>query len=146
MSAIQEIKDKIKAVCIELKDANVIAGVASIQMTKDPLDAEIPTTPYAYIMPPSTESVVVDNRTLLRTYTFDILVVVKGENINTETYIEDLIEAILNKFDNLPTLEGEADGGVEPASSAPLPLTHKNGNLVIFSIRLKVNKTLSLTY
>lgn len=146
MTAINDIKTKIKAVCTELKDANIIAGVASIQMTKDPLDGEIPTTPYAYIMPPATESAVVDNRTLLRSYTFDILVVVKGENINTETYIEDLIENILNKFDNLPTLAGNADGGLEPASSAPLPLTHKNGNLVIFSIRLKVNRTVDLTY
>ena len=146
MSAIKLIKDAIKTELQDLVTAGSIHGVSETDMRKDPLMGDIPLTPYAYIMPPSTESQVVDNRTLLRTYTFDIMFVVKGENINTATYIEDLLEIILNKFDNIPTLSGVADGAVEPATSTPQPLQHKNGDLVVFFVSLKVNKTVTLTY
>lgn len=146
MSAIKIIKDTIKTQFDALVTAGTLMGVSETDMRHDPLMGDIPPTPYAYIMPPSTESVVVDNRTLLRTYQFDIMVVVKGENVNSATFIEELIEAILNKFDNNPTLSGAADGAVEPASSTPQPLQHKNGAMIVFFVSLRVNKTQTLTY
>jgi hypothetical protein len=146
MSSLQIIKTAIKTELDALVTANVLKGCASIDMRKDPLAGDIPATPYAYLMPPSTSSVVVDNRTLLRTYQFDIMVVVKGEKVNTDHYIEDLIEAMLNQFDNEPTLNGAADGAVEPTSSAPNAVQHKNGSLTVFFVQLKANKTETLTY
>ena len=146
MSSIKLIKDEIKTQLDQLVTAGTIQGCAEMDMRKDPLMGDIPNTPYAYIMPPSTESQTVDNRTLLRSYTFDIMFVVKGENVNTATYIEDLLEAVLNKFDNNPTLSGVADGGVWPATSTPQPLQHKNGSMIVFFVSLKIDKTQTLTY
>ena len=146
MSNIKTIKDTIKGHLDELVTSNILAGCASTDMRKDPLLGDLPNTPYAWLMPPSTESVAVDNRTLLRTYRFDIMVVVKGENINNDHLIEDLIEAMLNKFDNIPTLGGAADGAVEPATTTPEPLQHKNGSVIVFFITLKVNRTETLTF
>ena len=146
MSNTQTIKTAIGTRLQALVTAGTIRGFASTDLRKDPLMGDIPNTPYAYIMPPSTESVAVDNRTLLRTYRFDIMVVVKGENVVNDHQIEDLIEAMLNEFDNKPTLLGAADGAVEPASTTPEPLQHKNGDMLVFFITLKVNRTETLTY
>lgn len=146
MSNIKLLKEKIKQQLDILVTAGKLQGCAIVDMRKDPLAGDIPPSPYAFLMPPSTESSVVDNRTLLRTYRFDILVMVKGENINTATYIEELIEAILNQFDNNPTLDGEADGAVEPASSTPEPINHKNGEYTLFFVTLRANRTETLTY
>jgi len=146
MSDIKTIKDAIKTQLDALVTAGKLAGCEQTDMRVDPLGGEIPLTPYAYIMPPSTESESVDNRTLLRKYRFDIMVVVKGENVNTNTYLEELIENLLNQFDNVPTLNGAADGAVEPVTSTPEPLTHKNGSLVVFFITLIAHKTKTLTF
>lgn len=146
MSAIQTIKQAIATQLQALVTANKIAGYSTTDLRYDPLNGDLPTTPYAWLMPPSTTSVAVDNRTLLRTYQFDIMVIVKGENVNSSTQIEELIETFLNNFDNVPTLIGAADGAVEPANSTPVPLQHKNGDILVFFVSLKVNRTETLTF
>lgn len=146
MSTIADIKNSIKSKLDELVVATILGGASESDYVKDVLGADIPAYPYAYLMPPSTSSTAVDNRTLLRTYNFAILVIVKAENISSSTEIETLQENIMNKFDNLPTLNGNADGGVLPASSEPEPVQHQGKQLVIFTINLVVNKTQTLTF
>ena len=57
-----------------------------------------------------------------------------------------MLEAILNQFDNNPTLGGAADGAVLPATSVPEPINHLGKNLTVFYITLKCNRTQTLTF
>ena len=140
------VKTQIKTYLDELVTATTLGFASSADLRKDPLAEDIPAYPAAYLMPPAIESQVVDNRTLLRSYTFTIMVIVKGEDISSSSYIEDLTEAIMDKFDNKPTNGGTADGGMEPSISTPEPLQHNNRNFVLFYVTLKANKTITLTY
>lgn len=146
MSNIKNIKDQIKTQLDALVTAGTLGAAETMDIRKDPLDGEIPKFPAAFVMPPSMTSRVEDNRTLMRTYTFAIMVVENAENLSSTTQIEELMEAIVNRFDNLPTLAGTADGAVEPATSAPEPLQRNSKDYVVFFVSLAVNKTETLTY
>ena len=145
-SPLTNIKTQIKTYLDQLVTATTLGMADSADFRKDPLAGDIPKFPAAFLMPPAIESEVVDNRTLMRTYTFTIMIIVKGENITTASYLEDLAEAILDKFDNNPTLAGYADGAIEPTSSVPEPFQHNNRNFVIFYVTIKAKKTVTLTY
>lgn len=143
---IKTIKDFIKAQLDILVTGGTLGSASELDLRKNPLDEDIPGFPAAYIMPPATESVAVDNRTLLRTYTFDILIIVKSENLTSSSDVENLLEVLLNTFDNLPTLSGAADGAVDPATSTPEPVQTKNGDMIVFFLKLRVNRTETLTF
>lgn len=146
MSALSTLKDAIKTRLDALVTATTLKGATITDLRKNPLDEDIQAFPWAFLMPPATDSDVVDNRTVLRTFTFDIMVVEKAENITSSTQIENLLEAVLNEFDNNPTLGGTADGAVLPATSAPQPIDHLGKNFTVFFVQLKCNRTQSLTY
>ena len=146
MSNIQTIKDNIKTVLDSLVTDGTLKAADEMDIRKDPLDGAIDGTPHAYLMPPSIESDTVDNRTVLRKYSFARMVVENAENVNGTSQVEQLIEKMLNKFDNAPTLSGAADGGVSPASSSPTPYQHNSKNLIVFFITIVVQSTQSLTY
>lgn len=146
MSALSILKDAIKTQLDALVTATTLKGASEIDLRKDPLAEDIQAFPWAFLMPPSTESDLVDNRTVLRTFTFAIMVVEKTENITSNTQLETLLENVLNQFDNNPTLGGAADGAVYPATSAPEPINHLGKNLTVFYVTLKCNRTQSLTY
>ena len=97
-------------------------------------------------MPPAVESEVIDNRTNGRNYTFDIMVLFKAEDIDTTAELEGIVEALLNKFDNDPTLSGTALGGVLPVSSSPEPFQHGGRDLVMVILQIQAKEIVSLTF
>jgi hypothetical protein len=97
-------------------------------------------------MPPSTESEVLDNRTVTRTHTFGIMVIFSAENLASTTELEEKIESVLSKFDNDPTLGGAALGGVLPVSSAPAPFQHAGRDLIMAVIEIKAKELVSLSF
>jgi hypothetical protein len=143
---IKTIKEAIKTKLDALVTDTVLAGATITDIRKDPLAADIPTFPHAFLMPPSVESNVLDNRTVLRTYTFGIMVVFNAENLTSTTELEEKIESILSKFDNDPDLGGTALGGVLPVSSAPAPFQHNGKDLIVAVIEIKVKEPVSLTF
>ena len=145
MSAVT-IKNAIKANLDELVSSNVLGGATTSDIRKSPLAADIPSFPHAYLMPPSIESENTDNRTINRTYTYDIMILWNSENIADATTIEDNIEAILDKFDNDPTLSGEAMGGMLPVSSSPQPFQHNGKDLVMAVVQIQAKQFVSLTF
>lgn len=144
--ALQDIKNQIKSSLDDLVTSEDLGGAEITDIKKDPLDYDIASYPTAFVMPPSVESTISDNRNNIREYTFEIVVIDSLDNIANSTDIEDTMEAILNKFDNDPTLNGTALAGVSPATSAPEPLRHKSKDLIIFSVILKAREIVSLTF
>lgn len=145
MSAVA-IKQAIKANLDALVTDEVLGGATITDIKKDPLAADIPTFPHAFLMPPSIESEALDNRTNIRTYVYDIMIVWDAINIEDATTIEDDIEDILSKFDNDPTLNGTSMGGVLPVSLAPQPLQHGGKQLIMAVVQVQAKQDVSLTF
>ncbi len=146
MSALKTLKDAVKVRLDALVTAGTLKGASEVDFRKDPLASDVPGYPWAFLMPPATESEQADNRTILRKYTFGIMVVHKLANLATPEALEDLIEAVVNEFDNHPTLGGASDGAIEPVSSAPEPYQQNNKELVFFIVAIKAGKTYTQTY
>lgn len=144
--SISTIKTNIKANLDELVVATTLGGATTTDIKKDPLSADIPSYPHAFLMPPSTESEVSDNRSVIRTHTFDIMVVVNADNITGTSDVETLAEAMMSKFDNDPTLGGSAIGGVLPVTSAPFPSKHGTKDVIILVVQLKAKEVVDLTF
>jgi len=144
--SIQLIKNRIKTNLDALVTDEVLGGATSTDIRKDPLAADIPTFPHAFLMPPGIESEVLDNRSVVRTYTFDIMVIFKAENLASTTELEEAIEDILSTFDNDPTLGGTALGGVLPVSSSPRPFQHAGKDLIMAIIQIQAKEMASLIF
>lgn len=144
--AISSIKTQIATNLSNLVTDGVLGGYTSTDLKHDPLKADIPNFPHAYLMTPAVASQVLDNRSVTRTYTFDVVVIQNAENITTSDEIESLVEDVLNEFDNDPTLGGTALGGVLPVSSSPQPYQHSGKDLIMFIVRIEAKEVVDLTF
>lgn len=140
------IKAAIKTNLDTLVTDEVLGGATMSDIKKDPLAADIPSYPHAFLMPPGVESEVLDNRTLIRSYTFDVMVLFNAENLTSTTELEEAIEAILDQFDNAPTLDGTALGGMLPVSMAPQPFQHNGRDLIMVIVQIVAKETVSLSF
>lgn len=145
MSAVT-IKQAIKALLDELVDEETLAGATITDIKKNPLAIDVRHFPHAFLMPPSIESETSDNRTNTRVYIYDIIVLWNAENLSEDTEIEEGIEAILDKFDNHPTLNGTAMAGVLPVSMAPQPFQHGGKDLIMAAIQIQAKQHVTLTF
>lgn len=139
------IKTKIKS---DL-DALVPATLGEVQvddLKTSIFDRDFGKFPAAILTTPAVASDYLTNRENFRTYAFEIVVVEKAENITSASQIETLIEAILNKFDNDPTLAGSADGAVEPSASTPEAIVSRGKTYITFSILIKARESISLSF
>lgn len=144
--SISTIKQGIKTNLDALVTADVIAGCESVEFKQDPLSENAGIYPYAYLMPPATESEALDNRTVIRTHAFTILFLFQAEDIDSAAELESDIESILSQFDNDPTLGGTALGGVLPVSSAPEPFQHGGKDLIAVEIQIQAKETVALSF
>lgn len=144
--SIKTIKEAIKTNLDELVTATTLAGATITDLKKDPLEVQLKNYPHAFLMPPSLESDALDNRSNVRAYVFDIMVLYKVANLASTTALEESIEAIINKFDNDPTLSGTALGGIQPVSSAPQPFQHKNQEMIMVVFQIKAKEFVTLSY
>lgn len=140
------VKSAIKTNLDALVTAATLAGATTSDFKKDPLAADIPGFPWAFLLPPSIESEALDNRTNLRTYVYDIMLLWNAENIEDSTTIEADIEAILSKFDNDPTLGGTAMAGILPVSMAPQPFQHAGKDLIMAVVQIQAKQYVQLTF
>ncbi len=142
-----DIKNQIKSILEELAKNETLKDVKVFDFKKDNIfDLDLSRFPTAILMPPSIEGGELTNRDNLRTHTFEIVIISNREDLDSEITIEDLIETILNKFDNDPTLGGKADGGVLPSSSRPEALASLGHNYIVFSIFIQAKAVKNLTF
>lgn len=138
-------QDMKNAIVNDLK-ALVTAGVLSSYVVDDGsklslFDYEFPSFPCAVLTAPDVStSDYEDVANNLREYTWLVLVVTTPENMTTSdpTYLEYLIDSVLNQFDNDVTLQGKANGGVLAATLAPPgPVSKNNLAFVAYYVTLK---------
>ena len=120
-------KNAILADLQSLVQSGILNSAFADEMTKvNPLDRNWPGYPSAVVIPPTvSKSEFYDTATNLREYTWYIMVVTTPDNIPSTdpTYLEGLIDNLLQVFDNDVTLQGMAVGGVQPAIlEAPGPV------------------------
>ena len=140
------IKAGIKAKLDTLVTSAVLGVAVSSDIRKDPLQTDAGAYPQAILMPPAIESEVLDNRTIIRTYSFDVMVLFNAENIAGTADVETAVETMLSAFDNDPTLGGTALGGMLPISSSPEPFQHGGKDLIMVVLQIKAKDVVSLTF
>ena len=145
------IKTNIKAVLETLQRKEIIADVQVDDFKKGIFQRNFSAFPVAILTTPTIESIAATNVQNMRTYTFEILFLVNAEEVTDATQIEDLIENILNEFDNDVTLKGgtdtgAADGGVEPSTSTPEAIQSGGNNYIAFSVILRAKAIRDLTF
>jgi hypothetical protein len=137
MSVMGDIKEKIKERLELLVTEGILGEVQVDNAAADVFERDIGNWPCAIVTTPSTQSDYFQNTQNTRTHNFEIIVVQKQENVSSQEDIENLIEAILDKFDTVPSLSGAATGGVEPTSSPVEKIPAKGGTYIAFAITLK---------
>jgi len=140
------LRNKIKAKLDTLVTSNDLSLVLNRSFKHHPLaDPNLVKFPAAIVQPPSFESTELDTATNERTYTFDIVIVMKGDDISDIDAVETLAETIANAFDDDHTLGGTAQGGVSPAVS-PIEQDEFNGKqLVMFVVTIKPRVCYTIT-
>ena len=120
-------------------------GVILQDVNTNLVEMTFASTPCAIISVPKISSAIEYNHANLRTYDFDILVVQKTENLQSDTDLEDLMEAISDLIENDPTLGGLAVATQEGVSS-PQHWTRSDGTYVIFNVTIKAKSLITLTF
>lgn len=144
--SIATIKAAIKTNLDALITDGVLGGATSSNIKQDPLNNDIGTYPHAFLMPPGIESEVFENVSVIRTHTFDVMVLFQAEDVSTTADLETKIESMLTKFDEDPTLQGTADGGVLPVSSSPEPFQHRGKDMIMVVLQIQAKEHVRLTY
>lgn len=142
-----DIKNKIKAHLDALVAAHTIKEVIMDDFKVSPIfDRDIMAYPAAILTGPAIEGAFSTPYDNIRTHSFAIVVIEKRENIEGDpTAVETLIESILDRFDNDPTLGGSANAGLEPASTVPEPVTIRDKSYIYFTVVLKAKAIKSLS-
>jgi hypothetical protein len=141
-TASQNIKQAIVNDLQSLVSSGTLGSVAADDFTKlNPLDRTWGKFPAALVIPPTvSQSQYEDVATNLREYTWYVMVVTTPDNLpkNDPTYLEGLMDAVLQVFDNDVTLQGMAVGGVNPAIlDPPGPVSSSNVTFVTMYITIK---------
>ncbi len=138
----QNIKNAIMTDLQSLVTSGVLGSVLADDFTKlNPLDRTWGNFPAALVIPPTvSQSQFEDVATNLREYTWYVMVVTTPENLSSTdpTYLEGLIDNVIQAFDNDVTLQGYATGGVQPAIlEPPGPVSSNSVTYVCAYVTLK---------
>ena len=145
MQKSSEIKLKIKEVLQSLQRAEILKEVLVRDITESVFDLDMALYPCAILTPPSITSEIYTNVDNVRTYNFEIMVVLRTDSITEETQVEELMETIINTFDDLPSLNGIAEGGLEPATSPTEAITARGKAWTIFRVILKAKSCATIS-
>jgi hypothetical protein len=138
----QNLKNAIVNDLQTLVTSGVLGSVAADDFTKlNPLDRVWGSFPSALVIPPTVgQSEYYDTVTNLREYTWYVMLVTTPDNLpkTDPTYLEGLIDNVLQVFDSDVTLQGMAVGGVNPAIlDPPGPVSSGSVTYVTAYITLK---------
>lgn len=146
MANIQTIKAKIKTQLDTLVSAT-LKEIVTMEFKKNPLDNPFSAYPVAILTPPALDgNEWEDNRTNIRSWRFGVVLIWNGENITGTADVENVIETVVNLFDNDPTLGGTCDAGVMPVTSRPAPFNYGGKDLIACEIELVCKAEADLTF
>lgn len=144
MSQTGNIKLKIRDLLQELVDNGDLGEVIVLNKPESIFKIQIDKFPVAIVANNSFTGERLTNRDNEVTHNFEILVIENSDNIDTDTYLEDMAEIIRKKFADNETLGGLSEA-VEPAISQFGPLSETDYSKTIFLITLKVRSVEALT-
>lgn len=146
MPLVVDIKNRINTLLGELVTATTLGSVHTDDFNRSFLNRNIVAWPAAILTSPAIESIAGTNRDNERTHIFNIIILQKGENVASATDIETLQEAIMDKFDNDVTLNGAANGGMQPSTTPAEPITLDDKTYITFTIALRCRAIKVLTF
>ncbi len=125
----------------------VLAAVIEQDINTNILDAELPGYPCAILGVSAMDATWEYQQANKRTYTYDILVIQRKENLVNPSDMEDIRDAIALQFDNNFTLAGAAPLGVSAVMSPRMPIAGKEGkSYVVFNATIKATTLAALQY
>lgn len=147
-----QIKEQIRLKLEKLKRAEILNSVIVDDFKKGIYDRDYMAYPVAILQPAAIQNETIMNTANFRTYIFDIVVLLKGEDVQDATVVEELRATLMDEFDSDPTLKDESgnpicDGGVLPASSPVEPIPMMGGkSLLQFVLTLECRAVKDLTF
>lgn len=142
----QNIKTEIEKLLNELRRTEVLKQVIVHDNKKDVWAYDFSGFPTAILTTPTIDNDYLTNRQNLRLYTFEILIVHNKDEMGTTDAIEELMDTIVDKFDNNPTLNGKSDGAVEPSTSPVGTIDLPGKSYIVFSVIVKARAVKDLTF
>lgn len=141
------IKEQIRLELEKLERAEVLRAVVVDDFKKGILDRDYPAFPVAILQTAAIDNDAITQSQNFRVYTFDVVVLLKGEDVQDATTVEELRAAIMDHFDAKVTLNNVADGGVMPTSSPiePIPLVGGK-SYITFTVSIQARAIKDLTF
>lgn len=130
------IKNQISSYLSELVSASTLGEKQVDDFRIGILDRDFAAYPAAVLTTPQIDSSVYTNTQVYRTHAFEIVVISKGENLASAADIETLMEALLDKFDQNPTLNNTCQELTATVTS-PQTVTARSRTFIVFSIVLR---------
>lgn len=146
MSQLSDLKSQIRERLVELKNDGILGEVVYDDYKMGIFDRDFAAFPAAILTVPSVANDSLTNTQNIRTYTYQIVVVMKAEDVTSPEQVEDLIMQILDKFDNQITMQNTADGGVEPSSTSPEAATSRGKSFIAFAVNIKAKVVKDLSF
>lgn len=147
MSHVGDVKTQISTYLDELISASVIRSKQVDDYRNGILDRDFVSFPCAILRTVQMEGAIQTDRENLRLFTFEIVIVVNADDVGAgTTTVEDLQEAVLDKFDNNPTFANYANLTEQPAATVAAPYVVRGKTYIVFTVILKIQKLKSLTF
>lgn len=141
------IKEQIRLKLESLQRQEVLRAVIVEDFKKGILERDYQAFPVAILQTAGIQNETITNTQNFRTYSFEIVVLLKGEDVSDATTVEELRANIMDTFDSDPTLGNVCDGGVMPASSPIEPIPLMGGkSYIAFTITLDCRAIKDLTF
>ena len=142
-----QIKEQIRLKLEALIRTETLRAVIVEDFKKGILERDYPAFPVAILQTAGIQNETITNTQNFRTYTFDIVVLLKGEDVQDATTVEELRAKMMDTFDSDPTLGTICDGGVLPAPSPIEPIPMMGGkSYIAFTITLECRAIKDLTF
>lgn len=145
MSTAADIKTQIKTYLDDLVTAGTLAAAISDDFKRGIFDRDFTAYPVAILQTAAIECSIKTGVHDERNYEFEIIVVSKGDDVASVTQVEDLQEAMLDKFAAAPTLNNTCQKSI-PSSSAPQPFMSRGSNYIVFKFVIQAQKLKLLTF
>lgn len=147
MATAYQVKSAIQTTLQALVTSGDLGEVIVSDFRKDFWSQDISVYPAAIISTPGiSASVGQTNAQNLRTYEFEVVVIMKGEDITNTEDVENLMDSIADVLDNNPTLDGVACGGLEPATTPIQAVSYQDKTFVMFSVIIRAKVMIELNF
>ena len=143
MTISQNLKNQIIANLEALVASGILGAFISQDTGKDPLTIDPEAFPFAIVSMPQVAAAFEDTANNLRTYRWDILFMQKVDNL-VDGQVEELIDRVINQFDDNFTLAGVAQGSVLPAEVLSWPSSSGDKAFSCFVVTLKARALYTL--